>query len=555
MNLVYNFDTAQILYYIVWFLAYLIAFMVGLFTTFFKRFIFKFFIFILLSFLLFVGINYLFDGVYFSPFIISLITWLFLILNEYKPNSFQKVNNKTSGSQCIRLPVLSGFNKKYLEFYYHYANFLVYGGAGSGKTKSIGKWLLDEYIRLGFSGFIYDFKDVDYTQTAYNIMKKYNYQGKFYYVNFDNLNNSYRFNPLRVVSDSTMLMQLMEDMLLSMQAKDAKQDEWFAGGLGILRGVAYRLFDEFRDTENPEKDFCTIPHILMLIMLASPAELTRFLEQNTVAEMMAGAFLKAKDSEKTQASYLSTLCNQISAISSDRNIAWVLSGNDFEFNLLDPNEPKFFAISNNFSKNSIYSPVIAMLISISSRQFTMQNKVPFVYFLDEMTTVKVKNFETLPSVLREYKAAFVLLTQSGAKLENLYGKLDRSSVEANFGNMFLGRTKDVEALKYYPLFFGKEEKERTSRSKGKSGSSGNSSVTISTQKEDIYQGKDFSELEPGQFIGSATRANVNDFKVKFKMFEMDEVQLDVIKAVSPEQVTAWYSKIMQDVRSILDGEL
>lgn len=42
-----------------------------------------------------------------------------------------------------------------------------------------------------------------------------------------------------------------------------------------------------------------------------------------------------------------------------------------------------------------------------------------------MTTVKVKNFETLPSALREYKVAFALLTQSGAKIENLYGKLDR----------------------------------------------------------------------------------------------------------------------------------
>lgn len=99
-----------------------------------------------------------------------------------------------------------------------------------------------------------------------------------------------------------------------------------------------------------------------------------------------------------------------------------------------------------------------------------------------MTTVNIKNFETLPSVLREYKAAFILLTQSGAKLENLYGKLDRSSVEANFGNMFLGRTKDVEALKYYPLFFGKEEKERRSRSSGKSGASSSSSVTVSSQR-------------------------------------------------------------------------
>lgn len=78
-----------------------------------------------------------------------------------------------------------------------------------------------------------------------------------------------------------------------------------------------------------------------------------------------------------------------------------------------------------------------------------------------MTTVKVKNFETLSSVLREYKAAFALLTQSGAKLENLYGKLDRSSIEANFDNMFLGRNKDVKALKYYPNFFGKgKEREK-----------------------------------------------------------------------------------------------
>ena len=88
----------------------------------------------------------------------------------------------------------------------------------------------------------------------------------------------------------------------------------------------------------------------------------------------------------------------------------------------------------------------------------MQNRVPFVYFLDEMTTVNIKNFETLPSVLREYKAAFILLTQSGSKVENQYGRLDRSSVEANFGNQFFGRTKDVESLKYYPMIFGRRKR-------------------------------------------------------------------------------------------------
>ena len=125
--------------------------------------------------------------------------------------------------------------------------------------------------------------------------------------------------------------------------------------------------------------------------------------------------------------------------------------------------------------------ISAMVMSIASRSFSMDNRVPFVFILDEMTTFKVRDFEKLPSVLREYGAAFLLLTQSEGKLEKLYSKLDRSSIEANFGNIFLGCTQDVEALKYYPLFFGKEEKEKKSISAGSSSGRYNSSVTRSKQ--------------------------------------------------------------------------
>ena len=223
--------------------------------------------------------------------------------------------------------------------------------------------------------------------------------------------------------------------------------------------------------------------------------------------------------------------------------------------LIDPENPKLFAISNNFSKNSVYAPVIGMLMTISSRQFTMRNKVPFVYFLDEMTTVNIKNFETLPSVLREYLCAFVLLTQSGSKVENQYGRLDRSSVEANFGNQFFGRTKDVESLKYYPMMFGKEEKERRSRSAGKSGGSTNRSVTVSSQKEDIYQGKDFADLEPGEFIGSATRANVSYFKVKLEMYDdRNEEPLPDVRVLEPGELGRNFARILEEVRELFPCE-
>ena len=223
--------------------------------------------------------------------------------------------------------------------------------------------------------------------------------------------------------------------------------------------------------------------------------------------------------------------------------------------LIDPENPKLFAISNNFSKNSVYAPVIGMLMSISSRQFTMRNKVPFVYFLDEMTTVNIRNFETMPSVLREYKVGFVLQTQSGSKVENQYGRLDRSSVEANFGNQFFGRTKDVESLKYYPMMFGKEEKERRSRSAGKSGGSTNRSVTVSSQKEDIYQGKDFADLEPGEFIGSATRANVSYFKVKLEMYDdRNEEPLPDVRVLEPGELGRNFARILEEVRELFPCE-
>ena len=102
-----------------------------------------------------------------------------------------------------------------IRYYYWFSNFLVYGGAGSGKTKSIGKPLMEQYIRSGFAGFIYDFKDFDYTRTAYNLIRKHGYPHEFYYVNFTDMNRTYRFNPLdrRNIKDRTMLMQLMEDVL------------------------------------------------------------------------------------------------------------------------------------------------------------------------------------------------------------------------------------------------------------------------------------------------------------------------------------------------------
>lgn len=447
--------------------------------------------------------------------------------------------------------VLETLDRK-IEFYYPRDNFIVYGGAGSGKTASIGKPLMEQFIKNGWAGFIYDYKDFDYTQSAYNLCKKYNYPYKFYYISFTDMSRTYRFNPLdkRVVTDESLLQQVMDDFLKSMQPMDAKTDEWYNGALGILKGVAYRFYTFKGEFER----FCTIPHILNFILLSSPKELTKFLEGDNMSRALAGAFIGAKGSERTASSYLSTLNNYLTNLATNKKVCYVLTGNDFIFNLVDPEDPKLFAVCNNFARENIISPIIAMLLPISARKIEFGNKIKFAYILDEMTTFKVNNFQQMPSVLREYNAAFLIMTQSGSKLEKVYKKEDRASIEANCANLFLGRTKDVEALKYYPLFFGKHEAEKWSYSHGKSGASNSSNSTQSTQKEEVYDSNAFSDLEQGEFIMGLGTCNIKKLKSKFKIFKLQEEPLPVINYITDEEINQNYEKIIDDLEVLFKGE-
>ena len=54
--------------------------------------------------------------------------------------------------QKYRFELSAGGGRK-ITFADPFDNFLVYGGANSGKTKSIGKPLLSQYIQAGFAGF------------------------------------------------------------------------------------------------------------------------------------------------------------------------------------------------------------------------------------------------------------------------------------------------------------------------------------------------------------------------------------------------------------------
>lgn len=424
-------------------------------------------------------------------------------------------------------------------------NFLVYGGANSGKTKSIGKPILEQYIKSGFAGFIYDYKDFDLTRTAHHFVQKYEVTPRFYYISFTDLDRTYRVNPIApsVIEDENLFLQVIEDLLLAYQGEGSKRDEWFNGALGILKGIAIRFYKDY-----PQQ--CTIPHIVNFACSAGAERILNFVEATHESRMLASAFVDSKGSERTQASYLSSLTNYLSPLAFNKSICYVLSGNDFEFNLIDPDCPKILSVANSYQIENVISPVIALMVSISSRRFTMKNEIPFFYFFDEATTFKIPDFEKMPSVLREYRCSFTFMTQSAAKVERRYSRLDRSSIEANFANQFYGRTKDVEALKTYPLVFGKHETKRVSTSSGTSRGGDNRSRTISTQKEDVYDTNFFTLLQSGEFVGSAAHSNMRSFHLRFDMYREEEIELPMVDNVTPSRVQRCYDEITAFVNAL-----
>ncbi len=427
-------------------------------------------------------------------------------------------------------------------------NFLVYGGANAGKTKSIGKPLLEQYIKNDFAGLIYDYKDFDYTKTAYSLIQKHGYKKPFFHVSFTDMERTYRFNPIKpsVIEDESFLIQLMDDVLGACLGEGSEKDEWYYGALGILRGAAFRFFKDF-----PE--YCTLPHIVNSIIHSDRKKLCDFLSASPESKALASAYLDSLGSDATRASILSTLTNYISALAFDKNIAYVLTGDDFNFNLIDPLEPKLVAVSNSYKLENSISPIIALMINVSSRHFSMKNKIPFVYFWDEATTFKIRDFEKMPSVLREYLCSFVFLTQSGAKIEKNYGRLDRSSIESNFSNLFLGRTKDTEALKNYGMLFSKKkETKRTDTSNSRD----NYSVSLSKVDKDKYEASFFTGLKAGEFVGSASHSNFGEFHLKLKQYRgVDVEEMPLVKKLYKGDIERNYQEIIRTVKYIVESNV
>lgn len=422
-----------------------------------------------------------------------------------------------------------------------YNGFLVYGGAEAGKTSSVGKPLLKEYMRNGFGLFIYDAKESDYAKVAMKIKDDINYSLPIYNIDFFDPRRSYRtniFHPSAILDDQ-LVPEFAYVFFTSQVKKDYKKDQWFSMALGTFKAVSWVFFKHF-----PE--YCSLPHICNFIMHNEDDVIEDFIKIDNKAIGYGGSFLSSEG--KTRTSIKTTVTDIIGDFASNVNSCYILSGNDFPYTPLDPDNPKCIAISNHFVARATISPLVVLMFLTMVKQIRFGNKIPFAFFLDEATTFTIPDLESYPSELREYLIAFVMLTQSPSKLKKLYGEDDRASFESNLANQFYGWTADINAIDIYAKQFSKKDEKTKSVTTG--GGRKSRSTTVSIREKVRFDGEFFGSLKPGEFVGKAKNANVKTFHTRFAPYKGGSIsEMPIIRNLTKEDIESEYNRIIDEVKN------
>ena len=309
----------------------------------------------------------------------------------------------------------------------------IQGGAGSGKSKSLFEPIIDQMVKKSYTGILYDFKSPELTRYVYAAAARYETDVQHYFVNFREATKSHRINPLdpKYLTKTAYAFEFSKALINNLLPETvAKQDFWGRNAQSILAGLIWYM-------RNQHPKYCTLPHIISLLLHSDIEILLKKVNEDPVAGGMIVSLLQAieRGAEKQVAGVLSTLQNALSTLNTS-DIFWILSGNDLDLNLNDPDSPKFLSIGNESSLSETYAPVISLIIAVSSKMMNMPNKQQSVIMLDEAPTIYIPNFEQIPATGRSNRIATIFGAQDISQINDKYGREKAQVIISNLGNQF-----------------------------------------------------------------------------------------------------------------------
>lgn len=488
----------------------------------------------------------------FFPVFISLF---FIVKDIVKAKSRIDIPKEKEFSKINKLDSLNfKTNKGVINLENPYRGIYIQGGGGSGKSASIFEPIIKQISDQNYTGIVYDFKSPELTNKV-----RASYQGKnidFKNIDFKNPYQSDRINPIapHYLTKSAIAIEYSQALVNNLIPESIKKaDFWSNNTKMIIAGVIWWLKEE-----HPE--YCTLPHAISLLLHTDIKLLLLKISQNYEAGGMVVTLRQSLENEAQNqvAGILSTIQTALAQMNT-KDVFWILSKNDVDLNLNNPQKPTILCLGNDSTLPQVYAPIISLITSVGMRQMNKPNQQKSVVLLDEAPTIYIPNIEQIPATARSNKIATIFGVQDFSQLIDNYGDEKAQIIISNLGNQFFGRVTNGKTAEMVQKLFSKEDRTFISKNTG----TGTGGMVIHTQsnqsrgkseniqERDRVKVNDLINLEPGEFYGIIAEGQPKEFlKTKFLAEHLSTAE-NTNKAVTEEEMKENYFKIIEEAKAIL----
>ncbi len=486
--------------------------------------------------------------------------------NETFPQEERFLENEFSINLPARYKLKNKVRNSWINIINPFRAIMVLGTPGAGKSYFVIRHVITQHIRKGFTMFVYDFKFDDLSRIAYNswLKNKHRYPKppRFFVINFDDLTRSHRCNPLEpsAMTDITDAAESARTILMGLNREWIKRqgDFFVESPINFLTAVIWYL-KKYKDGE-----FCTLPHVIELMQADYDSLFTLFrTEAAKECEVLINPFLNA---------YLNDVMEQLEGQIASAKVAmarlsspqlyYVLSGNDFNLDVNNPDDPKIVCVGNNPQKIQIYGAVLSLYVTRLVKQVNKKGKLKSSLIFDEFPTIYLNNMDSLIATARSNKVSTCLGIQDFSQLRKDYGREQADVIMNITGNIVAGQVTG-DTAKQLSERFGKIMQDRESYSIN----SGDTSISRSKQLETAIPPSKISALSSGEFVGMV--ADDPDNKIDLKAFHCEIIndhealkreeesykEIEIIRKLDSSMVQRNYFQIKQDIQDIIQSEM
>lgn len=505
---------------------------------------------------------------------------LFNDLNEQFPQNGKNLENDFSIGFKTQYMYQNEWKEGFIPIVSPQRAVLVAGSQGSGKTFSVLLPAIWQSIYKGYCGVIYDFKFPDLSIEAYNALIKSVANNQrvfttddnkkpiipaFIVIDFEHLKYSNRCNPFHrnYMSSIDDTAQLAKTLLYNINKTWIKKegDFWVISAINYLTCAIWFL--KLMEKEYPQLgDICDLPHAIELIN-KDPTTVFNIIERYPELDTYSSMFTLALRSQASKqiSGQIATIQASLAGLSSPK-IYWVMSGNDTDLSVNDPNNPKIICLGNTPTKSGVYGAALSVYTSTIMKMIYKHKQIKCSFFIDELPSMYLLGLDDFIATVRSYKVATWLGIQDIEQLTKSYGQESANVIINTCGTIFSGSV-NAKTAETFSKMFGKSNQNKVNTSLTKA----DINLSYGTNMQDLVPASKIMTLSQGDFIGKVADNFEQPIDLKlFKAFinvESEEMKKEIKELplkfdgtgeALEQAVSANYLKIKEDIKKIIDYE-